>query len=81
MLPPGGTARRAQGALMRMAFNAVRSAIFVLFMAVTVVPWALAVVLVSIFARGNVVYRMCVGWLDTQSASVSRFPGGARWRH
>ena len=37
----------------------------VLFMAVTVVPWALAVLVVSIFAKGNVVYWMCVGWLRT----------------
>jgi len=45
--------------------NAVRSALFVLFLAVTVIPWALAVLVVSIFARGNVVYWMCVGWLRT----------------
>ncbi len=50
---------------MRHGFNAVRSAIFVLFMAVTVVPWALAVVLVSLFASGNTVYRMCESWLTT----------------
>jgi 1-acyl-sn-glycerol-3-phosphate acyltransferase len=50
---------------MRTAFYAVRSALFVLFMAVTVVPWALAVVLVSIFASGSIVYRMCVSWLTT----------------
>ncbi len=49
---------------MRMAFNAVRSALFVLFMTVTVIPWALAVLVVSIFARGNVVYWLCVGWLS-----------------
>ena len=48
---------------MTMFFNAVRSALFVLFMAVTVVPWALAVLLVSIFARGDTVYWLCVGWL------------------
>ncbi|MDP9043190.1 MAG: 1-acyl-sn-glycerol-3-phosphate acyltransferase [Pseudomonadota bacterium] len=47
-----------------MAFNAVRSALFVLFMTVTVIPWALAVLVVSIFARGNVVYWLCVGWLS-----------------
>jgi 1-acyl-sn-glycerol-3-phosphate acyltransferase len=47
------------------SFNAVRSALFVLFLAVTVIPWALAVLVVSIFARGNVVYWMCVGWLRT----------------
>jgi 1-acyl-sn-glycerol-3-phosphate acyltransferase len=46
-------------------FNPIRSALFVLFMAVTVIPWALAVLVVSIFARGNVVYWMCVGWLRT----------------
>mgnify|MGYP001102526852 CR=1 FL=1 len=50
---------------MRHALNAVRSALFVLFMAVTVIPWALAVLVVSIFAKGNVVYWMCVGWLRT----------------
>ena len=44
-------------------YYAVRSALFVLFMAVTVIPWALAVQVVSIFARGNTVYRLCVGWL------------------
>ena len=46
-------------------FHAVRSALFVLFMAITVIPWALAVLVVSIFVRGNVVYWMCVGWLRT----------------
>jgi len=44
-------------------FYALRSALFVLFMAVTVVPWALAVLVVSIFARGDTVYRLCVSWL------------------
>ena len=42
-----------------------RSFLFVLFLAVSVVPWALAVVLVSIFVRGPVIYAMCVGWLRT----------------
>jgi 1-acyl-sn-glycerol-3-phosphate acyltransferase len=45
--------------------NPLRSALFVLFMAVTVVPWALGVLIVSAFASGATVYRMCVGWLDT----------------
>ena len=43
--------------------NGVRSALFVLFMAVTVVPWALLVLIVSIFASGNTVYWLCIGWL------------------
>ncbi len=41
----------------------LRSALFVLWMAVTVVPWALAVLLVSVFVRGNTVYWMCANWL------------------
>jgi 1-acyl-sn-glycerol-3-phosphate acyltransferase len=51
--------------LLNRLLNPVRSALFVLFMAITVMPWALAVLIVSIFARGNVVYWMCVGWLRT----------------
>ncbi|MBL0087976.1 MAG: 1-acyl-sn-glycerol-3-phosphate acyltransferase [Ideonella sp.] len=47
------------------ALSAVRSLLFVLFLVITVIPWALAVVLVSIGARGNVVYWMCAGWLGT----------------
>ena len=43
----------------------LRSALFVAWLAVTVVPWALAVVLVSIFVRGDPIYWMCVGWLRT----------------
>ncbi len=46
-------------------FCALRSALFIVWLAVTVVPWALAVVLVSIFVRGDLIYRMCVGWLRT----------------
>ena len=45
--------------------NPIRSLLFVLFMTITVIPWALAVLVVSIFTRGNVVYWMCVGWLRT----------------
>jgi 1-acyl-sn-glycerol-3-phosphate acyltransferase len=50
---------------MRSAWYALRSALFVLFMIVTVIPWALAVLVVSIFARGDTVYWLCVGWLRT----------------
>ncbi|MEO6032152.1 MAG: lysophospholipid acyltransferase family protein [Burkholderiaceae bacterium] len=46
-----------------MFFNAVRSALFVLFLIVTVIPWALAVLVASTFARGNTVYWMCANWL------------------
>ena len=50
---------------MRNALNAVRSAVFVVFMAVTVVPWGLAVVIASIVLKGDAIYKMCVGWLRT----------------
>jgi 1-acyl-sn-glycerol-3-phosphate acyltransferase len=43
----------------------LRSLLFVLWMIVTVIPWALAVLVFSIFARGDKVYWLCVGWLNT----------------
>ncbi|MFN3416059.1 MAG: lysophospholipid acyltransferase family protein [Caldimonas sp.] len=41
----------------------VRSLLFLLWMTVTVVPWALAVLLLSVFVRGRPLYWACVGWL------------------
>ena len=48
---------------MRTAFYALRSFLFVLWMSVTVVPWGIAVLLYSIFVRGDKVYWLCAGWL------------------
>ncbi|MBC7956715.1 MAG: 1-acyl-sn-glycerol-3-phosphate acyltransferase [Cytophagales bacterium] len=48
---------------MRIAFYALRSLLFVLWMSVTVVPWAIAVLIYSIFVRGDKVYWLCTGWL------------------
>ena len=48
-----------------MAASALRSALFVIWMGVTVVPWALAVVVASIFVRGNPIYWMCIAWVRT----------------
>ncbi len=42
---------------------ALRSLLFVLWMAVTVVPWALAVLVLSIFVSSTTVYWACAGWL------------------
>jgi 1-acyl-sn-glycerol-3-phosphate acyltransferase len=42
---------------------ALRSALFVAWMVVTVVPYALAVLLASIFLRGDPLYWICVAWL------------------
>ncbi|MFN0186781.1 MAG: lysophospholipid acyltransferase family protein [Aquabacterium sp.] len=43
--------------------SAIRSLLFVLWLAVTVIPWALAVLVVSIIMRGTPLYWMCAGWL------------------
>jgi 1-acyl-sn-glycerol-3-phosphate acyltransferase len=48
---------------MRTAFYALRSLLFVLWMSVTVVPWGTAVLIASIFVRGDPIYWMCAGWL------------------
>jgi 1-acyl-sn-glycerol-3-phosphate acyltransferase len=50
---------------MRSLWYGARSALFVVFLAVTVVPWALTVVLMSVFVRGDPLYWLCVGWLRT----------------
>ncbi len=49
--------------MIRNAFYALRSLLFVLWMSVTVVPWAIAVLVFSIFVRGDKVYWLCAGWL------------------
>ncbi len=41
----------------------LRSALYLLFLAVTVMPWATVVLLYSIFVRGERVYWLCAGWL------------------
>ena len=46
-----------------MLLHAVRSGLFIAWMAVTVVPYALAVLLSSIFIRGDTLYWICVAWL------------------
>ncbi|WP_157263401.1 lysophospholipid acyltransferase family protein [Azohydromonas aeria] len=57
----------------------VRSALYLVFLAVTVIPWALAVMLVSIFRRGDPVYWMCAGWLRL-AIWGARIICGVRWR-
>jgi 1-acyl-sn-glycerol-3-phosphate acyltransferase len=58
---------------------ALRSAVFVLFMVVTIMPWALFVVLMSIFTRGNRLYWVCVGWLRT-AIWGAKVICGVQWR-
>jgi 1-acyl-sn-glycerol-3-phosphate acyltransferase len=44
-------------------FNLLRSVLHTLFMAVTVVPWALAVLIAAPFLNSTQIYWMCAGWL------------------
>jgi len=44
---------------------ALRSGLFIAWMALTVVPYSLAVLLASIFIRGDALYWICVAWLRT----------------
>lgn len=48
---------------MRTLWYALRSAFFVLWMSVTVIPWAIAVIIYSAFVRGDKMYWACAGWL------------------
>jgi 1-acyl-sn-glycerol-3-phosphate acyltransferase len=57
----------------------LRSALFFLWMAVTVMPWATFVVLMSIFVRGNRLYWVCAAWLAT-AIWGARIICGVRWR-
>jgi 1-acyl-sn-glycerol-3-phosphate acyltransferase len=59
-----------------MAF--LRSILFFLWMAVTVVPWALMVLVVSIFVRGTPIYWLCAGWLKVAIWGC-RWLCGVRW--
>jgi 1-acyl-sn-glycerol-3-phosphate acyltransferase len=43
--------------------NLLRSLLHMLFMAVTVVPWALAVLVAAPFLNATRIYWMCAGWL------------------
>lgn len=52
--------------------SAIRSVLFFVYMAVLVIPWAIVVLVVSLFTKGDVVYWMCVGYLR---ACIL----GARW--
>lgn len=64
---------------MSTALAAVRSLLYWLVLAVTVVPWATVVVLVSPLVSARRLYRICVGWLAL-ATHTSRIICGVRWR-
>jgi 1-acyl-sn-glycerol-3-phosphate acyltransferase len=57
----------------------VRSVVFVLFLVVTVIPWAIAALLMSIVTRGDRLYWACVGWLRL-AIWGAKVICGVRWR-
>jgi 1-acyl-sn-glycerol-3-phosphate acyltransferase len=57
---------------MAQALSVVRSIVFFTWMAVTVVPWGLMVLVVSLFLSRRALYWLCAGWLKLAI-------GGARW--
>jgi 1-acyl-sn-glycerol-3-phosphate acyltransferase len=57
----------------------LRSALFFLWLAVTVVPWATFVVLMSVFVRGTPLYWVCARWLAV-AIWGARVICGVRWR-
>ena len=58
---------------------ALRSLVYVLWLAVTVVPWALAVLAMSPFVSSTRLYWACVGWLRVATHGA-RWICGVRWR-
>lgn len=57
----------------------LRSALFLAWLVLTVVPWAVAVILASLVLRGRPLYRMVVGWV-TVAIWGARVICGVRWR-
>ena len=65
--------------MMRNALSALRSALFVAVLAVTVVPWALTVVVLAPFASTRLLYAICRNWLAV-SVWSARLICGVQWR-
>lgn len=59
--------------------SAIRSLLHLLFMAVTVIPWSLAVVLARPFASKTTIYWMCQRWLKL-SVDSARWIIGIRYQ-
>lgn len=55
--------------------NLIRSVLHMLWMIVTIIPWALLVVIVAPFANQKQVYRLCAGWLTNAVNSGTRILG------
>ena len=62
-----------------MLLSALRSLLFVLWMAATVVPFAITGMLVSLFVRGSPVYWTCIAWVRL-AIHGARWICGVQWR-
>jgi 1-acyl-sn-glycerol-3-phosphate acyltransferase len=65
--------------LWQRSFWALRSALFMLFMTLTVVPYASAILLTSVLFRGRLIYAMAKNWLSL-SVWAARVFCGVCWR-
>ncbi|WP_338414797.1 lysophospholipid acyltransferase family protein [uncultured Sphaerotilus sp.] len=57
----------------------LRSAVFLLWLIVTVIPWSLVAVLASAFTRGAPLYWLCAGWLKVAILGA-KWICGVHWR-
>jgi 1-acyl-sn-glycerol-3-phosphate acyltransferase len=64
---------------MKKLFWALRSGLYLLFLAGTVIPWGTLVVIISPLAKGTPLYWVCAGWLKT-AVWGARVICGVRYR-
>ncbi len=57
----------------------IRGALYLLWMAVSVIPYAIFILVLSIFLRGRPLYNLAVGWL-WQVIQAARLIGGVQYR-
>jgi 1-acyl-sn-glycerol-3-phosphate acyltransferase len=57
----------------------LRSAVFLLWLIVTVIPWSLVAVVGSVFTRGAPLYWLCAGWLKL-AVLGAKWICGVHWR-
>lgn len=57
----------------------IRGAIFFLWLAISVIPYAVVIVILSIFLRGRPLYTIAIGWLY-QITLAAKLIGGVKYR-
>ena len=64
---------------MTILFSFIRSTVHMLWMIITVMPWAICVVIASLFLSPTKVYWMCAGWLKCAMWGLTKICG-VTWR-